>query len=328
MPPNLRGDVRVAYGGDFQQVGIEEGESTFGIRNTLRHDLGIRAEFGAYHGIAVTVGLPVNIQQQIRYPTAREMLYEPVLDTGSFRNGAELTAPPAFDSGGVAGIWLGAAFAPISTRYKRSLPLDTRFELAVRTPGRKNTMYGPTRGGHPGGAALRIAAAFSARSRNVDPYITFNYTQEFDALVDSVVDNSGRTVATDITMRAPSVFDARAGAELILRDDPARWSLVTLDLYLGVGHRSWSDRASGFHLPDVLSTSQDISVTQSGHVVARGGAALRYEVNRWVGFRLGAEGRYITPHVIEHVYAARTDTQSYEVGWSLALVGRIRLKDD
>jgi hypothetical protein len=327
FPPNLRGDLHLGYAGEFQQAGLEEDNATYAIRNIVRHDLGIRMEFGAYKGVVVTLGLPITLQQRIAFPAAREMLYEPDTGEGSYVNGAAIEAP-TYVSGGSQGLWLGTALIPFSNTYRRAFGVDTRIDLGVRTPGRKSTMYGPNRGGHPGGAALRFGIAASMPTGRTNPYASLTYVHELGAKAAQVVDNDGNVLAEDLPIRAASQLDALAGAEFILREQAEAHSRVALDLFVGFGYRSWTDRASGFYLPDVLDSSTSLTVTQSDYILVRGGLALDYHVNRWVGVRLGAEGRYFTPHTVEHLYDVRTDVQSFEVAWNLALVGRIRLKDD
>jgi hypothetical protein len=81
-------------------------------------------------------------------------------------------------------------------------------------------------------------------------------------------------------------------------------------------------------LPDVLPASRSIAVTTSEYLQFGGGAALDYHINEWIGLRLGADGRWMTPHRVEHPYAAKTDPESWGMSWYLNLVGRIRLKGE
>ncbi|HMV68517.1 MAG TPA: hypothetical protein PKA64_16830 [Myxococcota bacterium] len=340
LPPKFRGDVHVAYGGSFQQVGIAESapdgtDRTFAVRNTVEHDLTFRLEGAVWKGVVVTLGLPITVQQRIFYPTdpatglpaAREMLYEPSVGVGSFANGQPFAAPE-YTSGGLQGAWIGVAVAPTSEHYRTSLPITSRLDLAVRTPGAKSTLYGQSRGASPGGAAIRLAGAFSAERGKANPYTSFSWTHELPATVPEVYDNEGHLLATDVAVRGDDKFDANLGAELVVREKPGTDLRVAIDVYAGFGYRGWQDMPSGFYLPDVLDISRGQTVTRSEYLLARGGLALDWAINRWAALRLGAEGRYITPHRIEDAYSAHTDPQSYEVGWTFGLVGRIRTKDD
>ncbi len=327
VPPALRGDVHLDYTGSYEQVGLEEGTDTYGIRNTTRHDLGIRLEFSPYRGIIATIGLPITIQQQITFPAARQMLYEPITGEGSFTNGQPIEVDPLV-SGGLQGAWFGAAFVPFSEDYDRSLPVTARFDLAVRTGGRNQTLYSASRGAAPGGPALRIAGAFSTRQGIANPYLTIDYINELASDVGEVVDRDGNVWATDLSLKPGSRLDVIGGAELVAFEREETRSRLAIDLHLGIAYRSWEDRASGFWLPDVLEPSRSIAVTRGDYVVVRGGAGIDYHLNRWMGLRLGAEGRYFTPHTIESAYRVRTDGQSFQVAWNLGIVGRVRLKGD
>jgi len=338
LPPRFRGDVHVVYGGDFQQVGIAQADpegvdQTWAIRNTMRHTLGLRLEAAVWNGVVVTVGLPIDVQQKISYPErdgvsgAREMIYEPTTGQGSYASGQPITSTPIV-SGGLQGAWFGVAAAPLSESYAFGIPVSSRLDIAVRTPGAKSTMYGPNRGGSPGGAALRLAAAFSTKRGRANPYFAFDYTHEFKATAPQVVLNDGTIVGTDIAVKGADKVDARTGAEIVLSEKPGTDSRVALDLYAGVGYRGWAAQPSGFWLPSVLDTTVGQSVSSGPYLLFRGGGAVDVHLNKYVGLRLGAEGRYITPYTVESAYDVHTDTGGYEVGWTFGVVGRVRGKDD
>lgn len=326
IPPRLRGDVHVRYDGAFQQAGLEEDGDVYGIRNVARNNLGLRLEFAAYTGVVVTLGLPINIQQRISFPAARDMLFEPTLGVGSYQGGQPIEAEDVV-SGGLQGVWLGVALAPFREDYERSLPITTRFDIGFRTPAAGATMYGANRGGAPGGAALRLAGAFSSRQGKANPYATFDWTQEFGATVE-VVANDGTVWADELPIRPDTHVDVTAGAELILGEKVESGFRAALDLYAGFGYRSWEDRPSGFYLPIVLDASKGTVATRSDHLIVRGGLGVDVHINKWVGFRTGAEGLYYTPYTIESLYDVKTDPQTFGVRWNVALVGRIRLKGD
>lgn len=327
MPPAMRGDVDLIYAGQFQQVGLEEQGLVYAIRNTSRHDFDLHAEFSPYPGLAITLGLPTTPSLAITYPAAREMLYEPVDASGSYEFGLPLAALPEWRGGGVQGFWIGAAFTPFSESFARSLPATMRLDIAVRTPAPKSTLYGEKRGAAPGGAALLLGLAVSVERARSAPYLSFQYQGEFGATID-VTDADGSTVATELPIKAASKVDGRIGGEIFLVKKPEKNLRVALDLYAGAGYRSWADTPSGFHLPSVLTISRDIPVTRGDYVLGKAGLSVIAHVNRWVNVTAGMEGRYLSPHTIEHVYAVKTDAQSFELAWTLGVTGKIRLKDD
>ena len=140
-----------------------------------------------------------------------------------------------------------------------------------------------------------------------EPYVTLGYTAEFPADVD--VTNLDGTDGGTITVVGSSAVDALVGSELIVHHDEDKHHRVAFDLSIGVGYRSPSERASGFWLPSVLPASQGIAVTRGEHFLVRGGVFLDVHITKWVGFRAGAEGMWLSPHTIEHLYPARTDPQ-------------------
>lgn len=327
IPAPLRGDIHLGYSGSFEQAGIEEAGETYAIRNTLRHDVTLRTEFSPYQGIGLTVGLPITASHQISYPSARAMVFEPVNGGGSFVDGALLDDPPSFRGSGVQGVWLGAAFTPVSTRFKRSLPMNLRIDLAARTPAPNATIYGPNRGGSPGGAALRLSVAGSRRMGNAEPYSKLTWQQEFPFEAE-LADAAGSVIASGVRLKAASTIGFVVGTEAILAERSDDGMRVAFDVWGGLTYRGWADRGSGVHLPSVLDIGRTAPATKGEDLLARFGVGVDYHINTWVGLRFGGEGQYFTPHTIEHLYAARTDGGSFAVAWNAAIVGRIRLKDD
>jgi hypothetical protein len=335
MPAKWRGDLHVTYGGMAQQVGISEPDAvgddlTYAIRNIRRQELGFRLEAAVWTGVAITVGLPITIQQRISWPAAREMLYEPNLEVGSYANGQAIDAAPIV-TGGLQGVWFGAAFAPFSEQYDvrgYNIPASSRLEIGVRTPSKGGTMYGNNRGAAPGGAALRLSAAFSKRTRNANPYFQVALVKEFKATIPVAVQNDGTEIARDITVRDNDTLDVSAGSEIILKENTETQLRAALWFEGNLGYRSWQDQVSGFYLPDVLDAARSQPVTRSPYVQLGASVGADVHINRYVGLRAGVQGAWLTPHNVEHIYSARTDTGSWQIGWTLDVVGRLRLKGD
>jgi hypothetical protein len=63
-------------------------------------------------------------------------------------------------------------------------------------------------------------------------------------------------------------------------------------------------------------------------VIFKLGWGVDYDINKWVGLRTSVEGRYFTPHQLENIYAVRTSYDTFEVAWTIGVVGRIRTADD
>ena len=199
------------------------------------------------------------------------------------------------------------------------------------TPSPNATLYSTnnasTRGAAPGGHGLFIGAAFSNNKGKGNPYMDFQLVWESPSNVD-IVDGNGQLVKTGATIRPATTIDMAAGVEVIASEQPDKDIRVAVDLFAGIGYRSWADLPSGFHLPDVLGQSSGLVVTQSDHVALRAGLALNYDINKWVGLRTGIEGRYYTPFTIENDYPVSTGIDSFQVAWVFALTGKVRLQSD
>ncbi len=336
LAPRFRGDVHLGYGGSFQQVGIAEPASdgtdtVWGIRNVWAHELALRGEVSVWDGVGITLGLPITIQQRIAFPAAREMFLEPTTEQGSYASGQPITVDPIV-SGGLQGAWFGVALQPFSEDRQRadafSLPATLRVDLGVRTPNAKGTLYGNNRGAAPGGVGVRFALAASARRGATNPYFQLDYVAETKATIPTAVENDGTVIATDLTVKGANQLDVRMGSEFILKENAERASRAALYVDANVGWRGWQDQASGFWLPDVLEPPRNQTTTRSPYLRLGFGTGADVHINRYIGLRTGVEGRWITSHVIENLYAARTDPGSYEVGWTLDVVGRIRTGKD
>lgn len=324
LPPRWRGDVHVRYDGNVERVGLEESDKVWALRNVLRHDVGIAAEVAVWHGLAVRLGLPITASQQISYPLARQMLYDPISGEGSYSNGPRIENPNEIVGTGLQGVWIGLAAAPFREDYQRGLPFTSRIDLAIRTPGA--TLYDATRGASPGGVAVRMDAAFSVVRGPTNPYLRLGW--QWEGGTTASVTNPDGSSGGEVEVQGGASVDAAAGVELVAWKNEAASSRFAVDLFLGVGYRGPERRPSGFWLPSVLPASVGLSVTQTEFLLVRGGAALDVHITRFVGLRLGGEGQWFTPHRIENPYAVRTDPASFGAAWNVAVVGRIRLKGD
>ncbi len=323
LPPRWRGDVHLAYAGGFEQIGIEEDDATYGLRNHLTHQLNLAAEVAVWHGLALRVGFPIQAAGAITYPSARTMLYEPVSGEGRFENGEEITTPQELNPAGLQGVWIGLAAAPFREDASRSLPVTTRIDLAVRTPGA--TLYDAARGASPGGTAVRGSAAFSTTRGAANPYASFGFQWEGEAEAEVTLPSG--SPAGKVVVSGASSAQVLVGAELVAwKRGP--WSRFAVDLHLGVGYRGPETYPSGFWLPNVLDSTLGKAVTRSESFTVQVGGAFDVHIDRFVGLRFGGDYHWFSPYRVEHPYVARSDLQSFGTTWTVALVGRIRLKDD
>lgn len=330
IAPFLRGDVRLGYNGFFQRAGLLEEGIRQGERHIFEHQIALDAEFGIWKWLAFNIGIPGTVQYQIRYPEATEMLYDPVDGSGSYINGDPLESPPVITGSGIPGVWFGLAASPMRVSYEKNFPVNSRLDFRIRTPA--PTLYGQKRGVSPGGVGLHAGVAFSVPRRSSEPYFTADVFHEFKAVTDVIVEGdeegSGTIFARDLELKPGTIVRAKLGSELIVSKNPESDTRTAFDLSFGLNYYSWSDRASGFYLPDVLLTSRSIAVSRGDYVAGSFQLLVDQHFNQFVGLRMGFSAEYGNPRRIENVYNVTTSAGTFTTRWLVEVVGHIRLKDD
>ncbi len=329
LPPMLRADVEVGYSGNYETTSLEEDGLLVGRRNILAHDMWFKAQVGLYHGIALTVALPGSIDTTISYPSAYEMVFDPVTGTGSYRTAQPLQTDPTVGGNGLYGFWFGVAVSPTQASWARSLPVNTRLGFAARTPAA--TLYSDKRGVAPGGWGLRFEGDFSVPHKNAEPYMSVRLNYDLDATTDIVYDEgpdaSGVVAIEDADLSLGASLFTRIGGEIIAARSEKE-AITKVDVHMALDYFSHSDRGSGFYLPDVLDASRTTIVTRGDYVRIAGGVGLIQEINRYLGIRVGTQVGYSLPHRVENVYPVRTGPDQIDVTWYARLVGRVRLAGD
>lgn len=329
MPPAMRGDIDIAYAGDFGFVGLEEGPDLVARGQLFRHDLLFGAEFAPIRGVAVNLAVPVTPSWSMSWSQARKMAYDPVANTGSYANGDVINDPPKLTASGSEGIWLGVAVAPFSESYGKGVlkqNVDWRLGAQVRT-GSGNTLWSAPdghRGVAAGGGAWRLTAAFSTKRGFSCPYLGFDAVFEGKPVLIDVVDEAGTAWVTGLPVDAASHVDVRGGVEITDTEIVETGYRFVWDLYMGFGYTTWQDIPSGILLPSVLDASRTIAVTESDYVHGKVGMAAIVDFNKYVGMRIGVEGGYKMPHTVENVYPVRSSADSFNVVANVAVEGRIR----
>ena len=281
-----------------------------------------------YQGISLNLGIPITPSVVYRYKGASEMNFDPVTETGTYASGDEI-GTVEYKGGGGSGVWLGAAFAPFSEAYAKQHQATYRLDIAMRTPNKKKTLWSADdkgRGAAPGGFGFRLAGAFSSDHGAVEPWMEFEYVREGKVSVD-VIDDEGILQVSGLEVRPSSALSIRGGIELIALDDPEREIRVSFGFHMGAGYHTWSDVPSGLYLPDVLDQSRSVAVTSSDYISLLGGFNLESDITRWVGLKLGAEGRFYSPRYLEHVYPVFTTVDTFGLFFAVDLIGKIRQPD-
>lgn len=327
LPPALRGDAALRYGGElFSGPIVEAGERVGGARQQ-RHGLRLDLAFAPTNGVAVTVGAELAPSMRVGFTEdGVAMVYDPVTDGGTYAGGPALPEPPVASASGLVGLWLGVAVGPYGRWMKQPDPYSWRLDLAVRFPNGGGTFFeagDDRRGVAPGGTAFRLAGAFATERDFAEPYVSASYQHEGRVTVD-VGDPDRGVTAPETSLQAPSAFDVRFGAELIASEDREVGLRVAVDLYAFGGYRTPARVGSGVFLPSVLDASRTIAVTTSEHLLVGAGMGLVIHPVKSFGIRLAGDVAALTPHRIEHVYAAQYGAGTHVIGVRAALTGRWR----
>lgn len=320
MPPGLRADLGIGYGGTFGFGGLEEADVIYAKTSLQRHDLGVRGEFAPVTGLALGFQVAMTPSYKLEFSEATTMTFDPVAG-GTYVGGEPIEDPVLVEAGGMEGIWLHAAFAPFSEAYTKLDQIVTwRLEVGFRPPSNQNFWVADDdgkRGIAPGGAGWRLSAAFSTDRGVASPYLRASSTLESRVTVD--IPTLG-----EAEVDPASSLDLLGGVELVSSENDEKGTRFSFDLHAGFGYRSWADVPSGIFLPSVLDSSKTILVTQSEYLTGRAGLGAIVEMNQYVGFELGVEGQYQTPHRLEHPYAVRTSADTFAVAIMVGVDARIR----
>lgn len=322
MPDALEGAATLRYAGLLERGGLEEQGTRISGRRTIEHRVLIGAELSPYRGIALNVAVSTVPAWAWGYSGARQMLLEPVEGGGSYLNApTDPNADPGITGGGIEGVWIGGAVAPLSEAFSKNHKVTWRMDLAVRTASGQNRWTlkdGGKRGGGPGGSAVKLAGAFSKRSGPADGYIRAVWQREGKVVTD-VVDEAGTTWATGLTVRPASRVELLGGTEVVTGDGTD--VRVAFDVHAGFGYRTWEDIPSGLLLPNVLEASRGTAVTHSETVDGLLGMGFHLRFVDNVRVSLGGRFAYVLPHTQENVYAVRTTADTVGFGWTFALTG-------
>lgn len=324
VPPALGFGGGLRYAGSRVAGGLEEDGERVADRRVSRHDLDLVGEFSPAPGLAVTLDLALTPSLRYSYDGSRRMRIDPQSGAGSYLSGEPVAETLTVRASGLAGIWLGVAGAPLSPDAGQ--PVGWRLDAAVRTPSPKRNLWSAprgTRGPAPGGAALRLGAAFSADRGVFAPWLKGEWTHELGAKVD-VVDEDGVAWVQDLPIRPARTFLARVGTELVAYDrEDVR---LTFDPQVAAGYRSWEDVATGVYLPNVLAGGRTIPVTAGDTLFGRAGLAVGVRAKERVRVRGGLDLTYALPHRLEHLYDVRTsaDTLGVEGQLEVQVLGQVK----
>ena len=334
-PERLHGAAGVRYDGSYTWGWLSEDDGidadvdptpddVVSGRRITEHNVDLGIQFTPIDGITAVIDLSLSPSWLWRYPDAKQMLIEPVEGGGSyvFADSPDPAADPVdVRGGGINGVWLGLALSPFNERFQQNHKVTWRLDAAFR-PGRPNNnrwvLDEGSRGGSPGGTALRLSGAFSRRGGSAEPYVRGRFQQE--GRVEVELASPDGTAAT-VELRPASHVELLGGTEVLASQ---RTEVETaIDFHLGFRYFTWEDLPSGMLLPNVIDAGKTIAVTRSERVQGLAGMGLNLRFSDVVRTSTGARFQYTVPHRLEHIYDVRTSPDTFGVAWYFSITGTL-----
>jgi hypothetical protein len=345
-PPMLRGDLELGYRGGLAVVQLEDRSSdddnyaevaSFTEQN---HAMLIRGSFAPYHGIAVSLEVPITFHRQLQWITGRGYHYDPATGRPTMAGATSLdeatldASPASLRRHGFGDISLGFRIVPFAQRGlpDREAPMDLAFDIGFRFPSGQHphklrddgTSY-PGQGG--GGVTVGATAARTVGS--TEPYLSIHYSHNApfstseagsDGSDDSDADSAG--LAAD-EHKAADRFRLRAGAVISAYLDPETGRAVHLDLSMTATYVGPEYRFSGLRLPTTLSDTVGQKSVLSEHVQITGGLGVAISPRPEVDITIDFDTTWSSPHTVERVsnnaYSVRTRGDSLALHWGVGV---------
>jgi len=356
-PTWLRGDVQLGYDGDLGFGRLVDGTEAGGARVEVarstrqQHSLTLGGSFAAYHGIAVTLALPISLHDRRVWGSANDMRFDPDAGVPTMVDGSELStnvlsaSPSSRNHVGPGDLRFGVravAFAQEGVPH-RVAPANLAFDLVLRVPSGGNhdrVRDNGTAGPGVGGAGVSIGLTASRRMQGVEPYIALQF--EHNALYREVLtDSNGNAVLAPEDPSDPNPdpegrwridpadqFMVRFGAELLATRDVVKDSEVRLDVGAGFTYVGPDEVSSGRLLPAPLDPTVGHLAVTGEHIVADVGIGLRIRPIGQIETRIDLGGAWHSPHTLERVgeqtYGAETAPDTFSIRWGVAVRARIR----
>ncbi len=356
-PVWLRGDVQIGYDGDLGFGRLVDRTRAGGARvevarsSRQQHGLTLGGTFAAYHGIAVSLALPISLHDRRVWGAANDMRFDPDVGVPTMVDGSELPVDVLSASAssrnhtGPGDLRFGAraiVFAQDGVPH-RTAPANLAVDLSIRVPTggnhdkvRGNGTAGPGRGG----AGVSISLTASRRMQGVEPYVVLGFEHN-GTYRQALTGADGNLVLPPPDPSDPSPdpegrwiidpaerFTVRFGAELLAVEDLAKDTEVRLDVGAGLTYIGPDEISSGRLLPAPLDPTVGHLAVTAEHIVADVGIGLRIRPVGPIETRIDFGGAWHSPHSLERVgertYGAETAPDSFSVRWGVAVRARIR----
>ena len=327
IAPQFRGDLGFRFDSFTQYDRLVEGDEQVGRRQIQNSQMTIAGALSFIDGAGVFFEIP-RYANQISYPEANLMAFDPNSDSGTMVGTSPLTGDIGLSGKGFGGAWLGLRGAPLHEELfsHRGDRISALFEVGYRLADKTHlwTVTQGSRGAGPGASAYRLHGAFSTTHRASRPYLTATFLQSGRINTD-VNDDTGAVLISNAEIKPASQMDLRTGSELFVWIDEDSGSQISLDFSASFGYRGWQTIPSGTYLPSILDASQTVLVMESEVTTLDLGFGLNARIMEYAQLNVGGEIGTISPQRIEHLYSASTAPGTLD--WQLHIEARFRARD-
>ena len=332
-PPMLRGDLDIGYQGALAVIQLEDrsndDDAWTEVASSLqqRHIMMISGSFAPYHGVSISLDLPILFHDQLSWNNANDFHYDPVSHRSTMAGGSALDAltlegSPAslrrFGFGDIALHFRVVPFAQAGLPHRQA-PISMAFDIALRFPSGQNQLQTRDDGsGYPGKGGMGITVGTTAaRSFGaVEPHISIHYTHngpyEIDGQ-DSTTEEVGEQAAGDS-------FRLRTGGDITAFYDSSNGRSVHLDLSVEASYHGPKRTLSGLRLPTALIETRGQPAVVSEHVEVGANLGLAFRPRPQVEIHMDFGTDWISPHSLERVtanaYSVRTRNGSLSLHWA------------
>ncbi len=325
LPPQLRGNVTIAYTPVIQTGSLIEDDVSVGRMTTEDHVLRIGGAFAPAPGVAIWFQAPIYLSSRIGFTDTREMAYDPTIAQGSLAYGDETDADPFRAGSGVGGLWLGARGTPFSEEFVgRGNRATWLIDVGVRTKDETNIYSAdpatdpPTRGGGPGAGAFMLRNGFSTTRGISQPYLQVTWLRQ-GVIPTSLYDGAGAVVTADAAVAPADVVDIRGGVQVRVAENEVNSSSLDLDFRLGFDYNSPGQIPSGLYLPSVLPVTTGILVDTGEYSSAGVGFGMYWRMFKYLKLDIVTDVSYVMPRQLEQPYPVYTGPDT------LVISGQARL---
>jgi len=341
-PPMLRGDLELGYVGGLAVVQLDDRSSDDDSYSEVAsfteqdHAMLIRGSFAPYHGIAVSIEVPITFHRQLQWITGRGYHYDPATGRPTMAGAATLdeatldASPASIRRHGFGDIGLGFRIVPFAQRGlpDREAPIDLAFDIGFRFPSGQHPHKLRDDGtSYPGegGGGVTVGATVARNLGSTEPYLSIHYSHNavFSTSEDSA--SAGEESADDAPGLAPDEhkaadrFRLRAGTVVSAHIDPEKGRAVSLDLSMTATYLGPEHRFSGLRLPTTLADTVGQKSVVSEHVQLTGGLGVVISPRPEVDITIDFDTTWSSPHTIERVsnnaYSVRTRGDSLALHW-------------